>query len=228
MVKARLHEELKFCSTLLSKKNKCGRLPIGISTDARSKHPRTSVPCFLPAQYVIALQNSLTKKILSRQNKLDIWALGCILYEFISDKKAFTGDWSVTIYRISEWPLPIPLPDDTPKVLRSYISGIVRNLLNRNRERRPGSLTTSIHSLSCSLLLDPSHVQTIGDVQTSPLHREWRVLVQDYPNEKGMMLQIGDHYLRNGYNSTAISRETAEFKSLVVFLSQSILARKQP
>ena len=45
-------------------------------------------------------------------NKSDIWALGCILYELCSGRKAFESDWAVQKYNESLLlQLPIPWPN---------------------------------------------------------------------------------------------------------------------
>ena len=42
-------------------------------------------------------------------NKVDIWALGCILYELAARKKAFNSDLQVRDFSISQSALPISI-----------------------------------------------------------------------------------------------------------------------
>jgi len=60
-----------------------------ISTEATSTHPRTTVFSAGTAYY-------RAPELLSDDpiyiNKVDIWALGCILYKLVFDKWSFAGD----------------------------------------------------------------------------------------------------------------------------------------
>jgi len=63
-------------------------------------------------------------------NKVDIWALGCILYELFFETKTFASDWNVNEYRISKSPqTPIP-PTETPEVLETHVSVMLHELLD--------------------------------------------------------------------------------------------------
>jgi serine/threonine protein kinase len=41
-------------------------------------------------------------------NKVDIWAIGCILYELVFRKRAFQNDWAVMNYALTKTSLQLP------------------------------------------------------------------------------------------------------------------------
>lgn len=75
-------------------------------------------------------------------NKVDIWAIGCILFELTFKKKAFPeGDYAVLLYakRPSAYALNIPLvsysiPDERKK---TFISTLIQNMLAVDPSKRP-------------------------------------------------------------------------------------------
>ena len=70
-------------------------------------------------------------------NKVDIWAIGCISYELISEQKAFINDIDVLEWSFLDQEKKIspetPL-DDAP---RRAISQLIRETLNRDPRERP-------------------------------------------------------------------------------------------
>lgn len=72
-------------------------------------------------------------------NKVDIWALGCILYELLFSKKAFDGDYAVFEFSVS--PRPFQLPREKPpsidEVSFTALSTIILSCLNAADSDRP-------------------------------------------------------------------------------------------
>ena len=67
--------------------------------------------------------------------KVDIWAMGCILYELVSGKKAFKGDWHVREYSLNRYDISFesPIPECWQLPTQEY----VRDLLQLSWGKRP-------------------------------------------------------------------------------------------
>ena len=78
-------------------------------------------------------------------NKVDIWALGCIVYEVIFRKKAFPDDYA--IYAMLEYGQglmgPLLLPSELEPFLDKgrieTVSKIILSMLNIDPNKRPGA-----------------------------------------------------------------------------------------
>jgi serine/threonine protein kinase len=69
--------------------------------------------------------------------KVDIWALGCILYELLRQQKAFADDWGVReYYMTASIKLEIPREDDFQE-LSEHETSVLSQLLDRNPLQRP-------------------------------------------------------------------------------------------
>jgi serine/threonine protein kinase len=171
----------------------------GISTEATSKHARTTIfasgtPCYRAPELLSETPN-YTRKV-------DIWAMGCILYELLFEKKTFAGDWDVNAYRTSKSLLPIPLltVEEESKVLQSHLSGIIRELLNKNWTKRPRSTDTSMAFRAYSIFFHPSHIHEVLEVNSLPLYREWKELMVQLPNEVDLLYRVAGIYDRRDVN----------------------------
>jgi serine/threonine protein kinase len=76
-------------------------------------------------------------------NKVDIWAMGCILYELVFHKKAFPNDHAVYLYSL-EYPnsgatLDIPVMSDiiNDKARMAFVSRILSEMLDVSVRTRP-------------------------------------------------------------------------------------------
>jgi serine/threonine protein kinase len=78
-------------------------------------------------------------------NKVDIWAVGCILYELIFKKKAFSGDGTVLRYfdnfRATGTLIDLPFENDTipDEARRTFLTSIILEMLDVDDTRRPGA-----------------------------------------------------------------------------------------
>lgn len=74
-------------------------------------------------------------------NKVDMWALGCILYELVATKKAFRDDWQARGYSLGQIPLP-SLPDlasSWPSSAIVNLTRTMRRLLEVDWGQRPSA-----------------------------------------------------------------------------------------
>src|SRR6202035_1764344 len=77
---------------------------------------------------------------------VDLWALGCVLYEIAVGKRAFGGDWDVFDYsRNSD---PPPLVVFGTELYRHHVNEILRGLFSRDSKQRPSasSMCSTFHS----------------------------------------------------------------------------------
>jgi len=83
-------------------------------------------------------------------DRVDIWALGCILFELAIKKRAFIADWHVSQHAQQGLKLSIELPDSIELANRTLLTNIVREMLRINSKKRPGAseLRESFHLLS--------------------------------------------------------------------------------
>lgn len=130
----------------------------GISAEASSRSPCTTIfgrgsPSYR-APEVLAEPASFT-------NKVDIWALGCILFELGTLKRAFEGDLAVLEYNScpeSQLDIPWSLKRDAFKF---YFGLTINQLLDNNPQKRPPSRELSRpFALYCEILaLEPPEDQ---------------------------------------------------------------------
>ena len=78
-------------------------------------------------------------------NKIDIWAIGCILYELVFKSKAFPGDAAVLDYALNNISsgriLALPFGPDTvsDETRKAFTSKIILEMLNIDPFKRPGA-----------------------------------------------------------------------------------------
>ena len=65
--------------------------------------------------------------------KVDIWALGVILYQFFSNQLPFEADSYYSTMKLISESEPAPLPSTVPRFIRE----IIAKLLDKNPETRP-------------------------------------------------------------------------------------------
>jgi hypothetical protein len=64
-------------------------------------------------------------------NKVDIWSMGCILYEFVVGQRPFLNDYAVIMYSQSREVLEIHIGITTNDRLRAALSSCILNMLER-------------------------------------------------------------------------------------------------
>lgn len=72
-------------------------------------------------------------------NKTDIWAFGCVLYEISMKRKAFKTDWEVGLYYLSKDALSIQLDSFISVENRTHLTRIIREMLAVDNLQRPSA-----------------------------------------------------------------------------------------
>ena len=74
-------------------------------------------------------------------NKVDIFALGCIIFEMVTKKQAFCGDWDVREYALSQPPTPLNVEFAVPvdEAFRSLFVTIIHETLRSDPSSRPSA-----------------------------------------------------------------------------------------
>lgn len=138
-------------------------------------------------------------------NKVDIWAIGCILFELVTAKVAFTGDWEVHEFAVSGSKIQLP-PVPFPKSFQNDVSTSVDAILRRDWRQRPDAshicskfrayidqLTTHPESLS-EVKLDPYEARP----DDSEVIADWKGLVKRNPNSLPLQKRLSDAYRKEG------------------------------
>jgi len=146
-------------------------------------------------------------------NKVDIWALGCILIELTTGQKAFKEDWDVRTYLMS--------PSDTapwvlevPALLRPHSDEMIEELLHRDHQRRPRAAELFQLFRSYLEILDDSVVQTLEDAQSIPPYPEWKEMVGNGWAGDELLSCLATWYISTGNRSAAKAlREEVVFRN---------------
>jgi serine/threonine protein kinase len=114
--------------------------------------------------------------------QVDIWALGCILYELCTKTRLFADDWAVLDFYRSSSTLQLSVPS-FPRFLAMHLSECIREMMESDPQSRPliSNLCPLIQSY-CTLL----ELQTLEELSSMPDYSQWKQmvcenLVQDAP-----------------------------------------------
>src|SRR5436190_16344683 len=78
----------------------------------------------------------LLKEFSKYNNKVDIWAMGCILYELVVGKKAFVDDWSVLLFSQSTKRLQAPQDRLIDQLWAREITNLLDDMFQLEPEKR--------------------------------------------------------------------------------------------
>jgi serine/threonine protein kinase len=72
-------------------------------------------------------------------NKVDMWALGCILYELVARTRAFRDDWNIILYAKSGKDYDSTLAGEAvpEQRRRDFVCKVIKELLNVDPLKRP-------------------------------------------------------------------------------------------
>src|SRR5271155_799514 len=167
----------------------------GLSTEATSQHARTTLFSNGTPSYRAP---ELLKQNPKYTNKVDIWALGCILYELLCEQKLFSGDWDVLKDAQKHHLISIPVEN---QILREHFSGLINEMLASSWESRPRALEISNTFRAYSLLFDPSHCHSADSNSVYfPSYLEWKGLLErDKWNDESILYDVGKYYVDRGF-----------------------------
>lgn len=72
-------------------------------------------------------------------NRVDIWSIGCILFELATGEKAFAGDIATYAFKVSASALPVPLDEGFSETCKETIRSEIAAMLQLDYKSRPSS-----------------------------------------------------------------------------------------
>ncbi len=126
----------------------------GSSTRGRTTHLRRGTPCYRAPE--------LFRNLATFTTKVDIFAIGCIMFEFMTGKRAFAGDMEVLIYATGGSRLDFSSSRFRTSAT-AFLETLTYQLLNLQIEERP-SATTLLQKLT---LLPPASAKRSGKARES-------------------------------------------------------------
>ena len=140
-------------------------------------------------------------------NKVDMWALGCILYELMTGSQAFSDSWAIFEYSRSEYKLALP-NSSIPESLRSHLSENINELLHRNPATRPSALDACRTFQAYCAVLNDSLIRIIDECNLFPPYVQWKKLSTGPQTQKDLLLSLARWYQSAGnHNATVMSVE---------------------
>jgi serine/threonine protein kinase len=130
-------------------------------------------------------------------NLVDIWGLGCIMYELVTGLVAFPTDWSVVEHCYEERDLSVSLPT-LPAFCQEHISGMVNTMLRKDWNERPSAADVCIIAIGYSRLLELPTANVIIQAPRYPSFREWWELMQKNFNKQELFVQVANLYDQRG------------------------------
>ena len=143
----------------------------GDSQLAHTTRYSRGTPCYRAPELI---QNDI-EPLSKYTNKVDIWALGCILFELLFAKKAFASDFAVRDYsqnNTSSWKrLELPFEQDTilDKTEKIFVSRMIHKMLELDVSKRPAAvlLQRQFHSRIVSESIRPLSASKSGHLEMS-------------------------------------------------------------
>ena len=130
--------------------------------------------------------------------KVDMWALGCVIYECITGLKAFSGDYAVATYSEETTP-PFSLPWSS-WFWRQLLGSMVQHLLRKDETNRP--TPTDILALLDSfrrVIVSPIGESTLS-CRTDISYENWVQLRRSCPSELEWLYKLGKEFSLREYD----------------------------
>ena len=186
MVTSKLETKL-LITVLYSRNTNLWKLAdFGLTAEATSKLARTTegrggTPGYRAPE--------LLKERSTYTNKVDLWALGCIIHELATGKIVFPSDWAVRDYCVGSSVLDISLPS-LPEFWQHHLSENIRALLERDGKDRPRASETCQIFASYYEIVESMIATTLAGTWCYPSYQEWKELVNLRPSHGDLLLQL--------------------------------------
>jgi len=123
-----------------------------------------------------------------------MWSLGCVLHEVTLLRPAFKNDWDVQEYNFSQSNLEIEIAGATRSLVH-HVTGCIRNLLEKDRRRRPSAITSQIVFSSYSSIFNDQFLSGLFQLQSSfPLYTELKQLALGHKTQTEILSKIAHCY----------------------------------
>ena len=173
-------------------------IDFGISSEATSGHAVTSRYARGTAGYRAP---ELLKEDALYTNKVDIWALGCILVESATGERPFPSDYAIQTYSSEKTSIEMPQMSRVSPTFQPHLREMTGELLHWNPAERPRAST--LVSLFQSYLIighflegksnyDPSQLQL-------PSYHKWKDMVDGCPEQREFLVRYAS-WLQVGTN----------------------------
>jgi tetratricopeptide (TPR) repeat protein len=127
-------------------------------------------------------------------NKVDVWALGCIMGEILTGNKIFGGDWAVDRYYTSKSELTLTLPETVPVMLQRHVNQLLRELLQRDYLKRPRIIALLPMFNSYLLLARHSVSKTSSLLSLLAEYQQWKELVCECRTQQQLVAHLFQHF----------------------------------
>lgn len=171
-------------------------------------------------------------------NKVDIWAMGCVLYAIVFQKKAFTSDLAVLQYFMQRNSsiTNVPLPDENlshtfvDEPSKAAVCKVIQDMLATDAFKRPSA--TKLYDLFSSAYSIAMFTSRYDKMKT--IHNEFERLRETLDNERTIILhglpgigksKIATQYVSrfgDAYDSVLLLDAPLVAKSMVSAFQQSI------
>jgi serine/threonine protein kinase len=149
----------------------------GLTVSGTSKNPITTneargTTCYRAPEIV--------KELSTYNNKVDIWAIGCIVYELTTERRAFTNDLDVVGWGNTDQEKTIPTDIILDNIPKQFISQIVRKCLRAEPNERPTAKSI------CNWLRDFLGLEANESSKLEPTSEPSSIILNDVPSGSGI------------------------------------------
>jgi serine/threonine protein kinase len=142
----------------------------------------------------------LLKKTSKFTTKVDLWALGCILHEYMTGEKTFPSDYAVTIYTDDD---PLRHLVWSPQIWHDFVCNTVKHLLRCEPAHRPTAADmVDLFAYYKSILVDPVS-PLVFNCPAGLSYKEWDSLRLRCSNEVEWLCEFAECYKLKGEKSVA-------------------------
>ena len=133
-------------------------------------------------------------------NKVDVWALGCVMFELVTLRPAFTEDWEIQQYCLdpdAALVVPFSAISSCPDLIQYHVSGSILDLLHKRSQSRPRASDISRFFTVYCKFLEVAKTESLDDVlratRNHPSYTEWRTLVSSRVEDE-VLYCLADEY----------------------------------